>query len=148
MKSKYIYTILILTNFVTIFLLARAYWAIQMWEGFGSIEAQYAAELQAENHFIKGILIEYRLVVLDEAEASISRPLEFNGPFLVLNWPGYRLPMCESPTIQMGKVFVEAHNREMKDMYHNPENYEKRRKLEIENWENQKAEHAGSKMDE
>jgi hypothetical protein len=133
---------------VTIFLLSRAYWAIHLWEGFGSFEAEFAGKVQAENHYSKGILIEFRFIELDEPVPSVSKPVEFNGPFKVLEWPGYRLPFVESPTITMGKVFVEAHNREMSDMYHNPEKYEKMRKWEIENWEKTKAEYEGSKKEE
>lgn len=154
MKSKYIYTILILTNFVTICLLVRATISIQLWESHASIEAAHSGMLQAENHFRIGKLIEYRLVVTDEADPIVIKPVEFNGPFLVLDHHGYNFPLVyrllltQSPTIYLGNVFVNAHNREMSNMYHNPQKYEKLRKLEIEWWEKKKAQRTDSKMKE
>ncbi len=154
MKSKYIYTILILTNFLTICLLVRTTISIQLWESYASIEAAHSGMLQAENHFRIGKLIEYRFVVLEEAAPIEIKPVEFNGPFLVLDHAGYNFPLVyrllltESPTIYLGKVFVDAHNREMSDMYHNPKMYEKLRKYEIDWWEKKKAQHAGSNMNE
>jgi hypothetical protein len=102
------------------------------------LEAEFAAKVWAENQYNKKMISKLRLVHKDEPEPSVIKPTEFDEPYVILEWYAYTHPLVggrNSPSVQVGRITVEAYNTRMKEMYEHPEEYNKQVEYEAELWQ-------------
>jgi hypothetical protein len=110
-----------------------------MWEGEAKINTEFAAKLWAHNDFGKGKLVKLRLSIEKEPKASVSKPTEFDGAFVVREWVGYCDPFPllggeNSASIQTAKIMVASYNKAMEESHEHPEQYKKSLAAESEYW--------------
>ena len=140
MKKNILVAVLLVTNIVTAFCLLRLWWSKTTWEMEARNNTDFAAKVWASNDYSKGKLVKLRLTIDEEPKGFVSRPTEFDGPFVVREWHGYKAPSFllvsgeNSPSVQTAQIMVDSYNQRMAEYHEHPEQYEKERAAEIEYW--------------
>jgi hypothetical protein len=100
--------------------------------------AEYEAIYWAESMYNKKMFSKLRLVLKDGPEPSVTKPTEFDGPYVIMEWYAYTSPFIggrNSPSVKLGRIQVEAYNTKMKEMYEHPEEYKKQVEYDMELWQ-------------
>jgi len=139
MKRNILVAILLATNIVTAFCLFRMSWLKMTWEMQARNTSDFAAKVWASNDYGKGKLVKLRLSIEKEPKGFVSKPTEFDGPFVVREWIGYSEPLPfldrdDSASIQTARIMVASYNQAMSEYHQHPEQYKDRLVTEIENW--------------
>jgi hypothetical protein len=109
-----------------------------LWKFGATIDAEFAGKVWAENMYNKKQISKLRLVLKDEPEPPDTKPIEFDGPYVIMEWEAYTSPFIggrNSPSVQMGRIMVEAYNTEMEEMYEHPEEYKKQIEYDVKLWQ-------------
>jgi hypothetical protein len=140
MKKHIFVAILFVTNIVSAFCLLRMWWSKTIWEMEARSITEFAAKVWASNDYSKGRLVKLRLIIEEEPKGFVCKPTEFEGPFVVREWQGYKAPSFlfvsgeNSPSIQTAQIMVASYNQRMAEYHEHPKQYEKDRAAEIEYW--------------
>ena len=150
MKRNIFFAILLVTNIVTAFCLLRLWWSKTIWEMEARNNTDFAAKVWASSDYGKGKLVKLRLIIEQEPKGSVSKPTEFDGPFVVREWHGYKAPSFlfvsgeNSPSVQTAQIMVASYNQRMAEYHEHPEEYKKTLATESEYW---KKEVLGNKQE-
>jgi hypothetical protein len=102
------------------------------------ITAEFAAKLWAESMYNKKMISKLRLILKDGPEAPVTKPTEFDGPYVIIKMEAYTSPFLggrNSPSVQIGSIMVEAYNTKMKEIYEHPEEYKKQVEYDVKLWQ-------------
>jgi len=138
MKKNKLLILLITLNIITVTFLFYTCWLISLWKIGATIEAEFAAKLWAESMYNTKKISMLRLVLKDEPEPSVTKPTEFDGPYVIIECEAYTSPFIggrNSPSVKIGKITVETYNTQMKEMYEHPEEYKKQIEYEAKLWQ-------------
>lgn len=138
MKKNKLIILLLILNIITATSLFYTCWLISLWKMQAMITAEFAAKHWAVSMYNTKKISMLRLVLKDEPEPSVTKPTEFDGPYVILEWDAYTHPLLggrNSPSVKVGRITVEAYNTKMKEMYEHPDEYNKRVEYEAELWQ-------------
>ena len=138
MKKNKLLIFLLILNIITAFCLFYTCWLISLWKMQATTDAEFAAKVWAESMYNKKKISKLRLVLKDEPEPSVTKPTEFDGPYVIIEWDACTHPLVggrNSPSVVVGRNIVEAYNTKMKEMYEHPEEYNKQVEYEAELWQ-------------
>jgi hypothetical protein len=138
MKKNKLLILLMILNIITVTFLFYTCWISSLWKMQAKIEAEFAAKQWAVSMYNKNRISKLRLILKDEPEPSVTKPTEFDGPYVIIECDAYSHPLLggrNSPSVKLGKITVEAYNTTMKEMYEHPEEYKKQIEYEAELWQ-------------
>jgi hypothetical protein len=138
MKKNKLLMFLLILNIITVTCLFYTCWLISLWKMQAMLTAEYKAKYWAESMYNKKMISKLRLVLKDGPEPSVTKPTEFDGPYVIMEWYAYTSPFIggrNSPSVKIGRTIVEAYNTQMKEMYEHPEEYKKQIEYDAKLWQ-------------
>jgi len=138
MKKNKLLIFLLILNIITVTCLFYTCWLISLWKMQAMLTAEYKAKYWAESMYNKKMISKLRLVLKDEPEPSVTKPTEFDGPYVIMEWYAYTSPFIggrNSPSVKVGRITVEAYNTTMKEMYEHPDEYKKQIEYDVKLWQ-------------
>ncbi len=94
--------------------------------------ARLAGVLWAENYYDTGRIVKLRLRLEPEPKPAVEKPTEFDGPYVILDYPAVGDP--DSPTFKIGRTMVDAFNERMATIVQDPKQHQADRAEAIEYW--------------